>query len=117
MPDAPSALSCGSNDVSCSSNHVSDPAVCTALIGELSNDPNHFLGNSPRSVCVEEFDVVCCISWSVAVRVLPKGDLTNAANKISSACKGSSISGLARNVNLNGQCVTECLSNHHDGCS
>jgi hypothetical protein len=49
--------------------------------------------------------------------VIPQGDLFNAQNKVYRDCFGGTISGLARNVNLNGGCVTECLSNRPDGCS
>jgi hypothetical protein len=55
--------------------------------------------------------------WGGLNAVIPQGDLFNAQNKVYRDCFGGTISGLARNVNLNGGCVTECLSNRPDGCS
>ncbi|KAJ7693545.1 hypothetical protein B0H17DRAFT_932886 [Mycena rosella] len=106
----------GTNDVTCSGSHTADFGVCTQLVNSLNTGT--IIGDSPRSICLGQNGNQCCVSWSAAVGSMPQSDLFSAANKILPACvSGSSVSGLARNVNLNGGCVTECLSNRATGCS
>ncbi|KAJ7153882.1 hypothetical protein C8R43DRAFT_1186704 [Mycena crocata] len=107
----------GNNDVTCSGSHKADSQLCSQLVNTLSSNSGHVVGNSPRAICLGQGGNQCCVSWSAAVGNMPQGDLFNAANKVFHNCFGSSISGLARNVALNGGCVTECLSNRPDGCS
>lgn len=107
----------GTNDVTCSSSHTADSGICSQLINTLSSNSGNVIGNSPRAICLGQSGNQCCVSWSAAVGNMPQGDLFNAANKVFNTCFGSTISGLARNVALNGGCVTECLSNRADGCS
>ncbi|KAJ7609300.1 hypothetical protein B0H17DRAFT_888983, partial [Mycena rosella] len=106
----------GTNDVTCSGSHTADIGVCTQLVNSLNTGT--IIGDSPRSICLGQNGNQCCVSWSAAVGSMPQSDLFSAANKILPACvSGSSVSGLARNVNLNGGCVTGCLSNRATGCS
>ncbi|KAJ7124593.1 hypothetical protein C8R43DRAFT_958645 [Mycena crocata] len=120
-PGAPRTLvarACsGTNDVSCSGSHQANSGVCNQLINNINANSGTIIGDSPRAVCLGQGGNECCVSWSAAVGNMPQGDLFNAANKIFNNCFGSSISGVARNVALNGGCVTECLSNRADGCS
>ncbi|KAJ7124594.1 hypothetical protein C8R43DRAFT_1147261 [Mycena crocata] len=107
----------GTNDVTCSGSHQADSNICSQLVNQLSSNSGHVVADSPRAICLGQGGNQCCVSWSGAVGNMPQGDLFNAANKIFNNCFGSSISGVARNVALNGGCVTECLSNRADGCS
>ncbi|KAJ7603051.1 hypothetical protein B0H17DRAFT_1097735 [Mycena rosella] len=60
----------------------------------------------------------CCTSWSRAVGRMPAAFSFEAAHKIRVACFSVQFGGrgLARNVDLNGQCVTQCLSKRPDAC-
>ncbi|KAJ7456537.1 hypothetical protein FB451DRAFT_1143166 [Mycena latifolia] len=110
----------GSNDVTCFNSNKAQSSICNQLINSLSSNSGTVIGASPRSICLGQGGNECCVSWSAAVGNMPQGDLYNAAKKVYSTCLSSSsttISGLARNVNLNGGCVTECLSNRPNGCS
>ncbi|KAJ6496321.1 hypothetical protein C8R45DRAFT_1094565 [Mycena sanguinolenta] len=107
----------GSNDVTCSGSHTASSSICNQLITHINANGGTPIADSPRAVCLGQSGNQCCVSWSAAVGTMPQSDLYNAANKIYHNCFGGSISGLARNVNLNGGCVTECLSNRPNGCS
>ncbi|KAJ7844928.1 hypothetical protein B0H14DRAFT_3455341 [Mycena olivaceomarginata] len=107
----------GSNDVACGSGHKATSTICNQLLTHLSSSDGTVIANSPRAVCLGQSGNQCCVSWSVAVGDIPQGDLFNAQNKVYRDCFGGTISGLAQNVNLNGGCVTECLSNRPDRCS
>ncbi|KAJ7102395.1 hypothetical protein B0H15DRAFT_329278 [Mycena belliarum] len=107
----------GNNDVTCSGSHKAESGICNQLVNSLHSNSGTVIGDSPRSICLGQGGNQCCVSWSAAVGSLPQGDLFDAAKKIFSSCFGATISGLARNVNLNGGCVTECLSNRPTGCS
>ncbi|KAK6981602.1 hypothetical protein R3P38DRAFT_3113786 [Favolaschia claudopus] len=112
----PAAVACGTNDVTCSGGHKATSSICNQLINQLSANGGTVIGNSPRSICLGQGGNQCCVSWSAAVGNMPQGDLFNAANKVFHSCFGTTISGLARNVELNGGCVTQCLSNRPTGC-
>ncbi|KAJ7102401.1 hypothetical protein B0H15DRAFT_329444 [Mycena belliarum] len=117
-PNAFAARACsGTNDMTCSGSHKATGSICQQLVNSLNTNSGTVIGDSPRSICLGQSGNECCVSWSAAVGSMPQGDLFNAANKIFQDCFGSTISGLARNVNLNGGCVTECLSNRATGCS
>ncbi|KAJ7456519.1 hypothetical protein FB451DRAFT_607293 [Mycena latifolia] len=116
--DARAPVPCsGTNDVTCSGSHKADSGICNQLVNSLNSNSGTVIGDSPRSICLGQSGNQCCVSWSAAVGSMPQGDLFSAAKKVFSTCFGSTISGLARNVNLNGGCVTECLSNRPTGCS
>ncbi|KAJ7456484.1 hypothetical protein FB451DRAFT_1276107 [Mycena latifolia] len=116
--DALAGRACsGTNDVTCSGSHKAEGGICQQLVNSLNSNSGTVIGDSPRSICLGQGGNECCVSWSAAVGAMPQGDLFTAANKIFQDCFGSTISGLARNVNLNGGCVTECLSNRPTGCS
>ncbi|KAJ7823716.1 hypothetical protein B0H14DRAFT_2369991, partial [Mycena olivaceomarginata] len=109
----------GSNDVTCSDSHKADSnlPVCSQLLNNLSGNGGKSVSNAPLAICLGQQSDQCCVSWSAAVGTMPQIDLFNAANKVFHSCFDSTISGLARNVNLDGEYVTECLSNCPDGCS
>jgi hypothetical protein len=107
---------CGSNDVSCSGSNVASTEFCRQLVNSL-NSGGVTLADSPRAVCLGQGGNQCCVSWNGAVGNMPEAFLFNAANKIFGTCFSPTFgSGFARNVALNGRCVTECLSNRPDGC-
>jgi hypothetical protein len=109
---------CGANDVTCSGSHVPVAGACQALIQSLINFGGNILGDSPRSVCLTSDGAQCCVSWSAVVDGLVEDSLVSAAQKVQDTCvvpRGNS--GLARNVNLQGVCLTQCLSDRATGCS
>ncbi|KAJ6465358.1 hypothetical protein C8R45DRAFT_839927 [Mycena sanguinolenta] len=105
---------CGSNQVTCSSSNRADSTICNNLINELNN--NAILGNSPRAVCLGQSNDECCVSWHTAVGDLPERDLYNAARDTYNQCATGTVSGAASDVNLNGHCVRQCLSNRATSC-
>ncbi|KAJ7053781.1 hypothetical protein C8F01DRAFT_1375026 [Mycena amicta] len=110
------ARACGTNDVTCSTANTASTPICSQLVNGL--DTGTSIGNSPRSICLGQSNNQCCVSWSVAVGTIPEDDLFPAAQKTFNTCWSADFgSGLARNVDLNGVCVTQCLSNRPDGCA
>ncbi|KAJ7056269.1 hypothetical protein C8F01DRAFT_367600 [Mycena amicta] len=111
------ARACGTNNVTCSTAHTASTSICSQLVNSL--DTGTSIGNSPRSICLgQSSSNQCCVSWSAAVGTMPESDLFSAAQKTFNGCWSAvSGSGLARNVNLDGVCVTQCLSNRPDGCA
>ena len=107
---------CGSNDVTCSSDHQASRNVCNMLLSNLAASAGNGISTSPRAICLSSSGDKCCVTWASAVNGLTQGELVDAASKIAQVCGGSPLSGLARNVNLNGVCTTECLSNRETGC-
>lgn len=107
---------CGSNDVSCSGSNVANTEFCRQLVNNL-NSGGVMLADSPCAVCRGQGGNQCCVSWNTAVGSIPEAFLFNAANKIVGTCFSPTFgSGFARNVVLNGGCVTGCLSNRLNGC-
>ncbi|KAJ7785026.1 hypothetical protein DFH07DRAFT_907688 [Mycena maculata] len=113
-PAAVDARACGSNNVVCDTNNKADASLCSALIGQL--DSSTTIANSPRSICLGQSGNECCVSWSKAVGNMPESDLVNAARDVYNGCFSGAISGEAKNVDLNGVCVTQCLSNRPTEC-
>ncbi|EIN04158.1 hypothetical protein PUNSTDRAFT_55734 [Punctularia strigosozonata HHB-11173 SS5] len=110
------ARQCGSNDVTCSGSHQAIASVCSTLIGQVCNSGGS-VSASPRSLCLSSSGNQCCISWSANVGAFAEFDLCTAAQDVQNECAGNAVSGVARNVNLNGGCVTQCLSNRATGCA
>ncbi|KAE8154457.1 hypothetical protein BDV25DRAFT_109543 [Aspergillus avenaceus] len=111
-----SIQACGSNDVTCYSSNRAGTGLCSSLIRQL-NSPAP-VNTSPRAVCFGQSGNQCCTSWSAASSNLYHWDLISAAQKIQNSCFDDfSGSGLARNVNLGGVCVTQCLSGRATGCN
>ncbi|KAJ7268207.1 hypothetical protein B0H12DRAFT_1045550 [Mycena haematopus] len=113
-PVAEAPRACGTNDVVCDTHNGAEATLCSALIDEL--DSSGTIGNSPRAICIGSQSFYCCISWSKPVGDMPKSDLVNAARDTYNQCYGDLISGEANNVNLNGVCVTQCLSDRATEC-
>ncbi|KAJ7171826.1 hypothetical protein C8R43DRAFT_26565 [Mycena crocata] len=109
---------CGTNDVACSNIDAATNSVCSQLINVLAADAGNLLAADPRAICLGQLGNQCCVSWSGSVGTIPQGALFPVASKIFDTCfnAATGISGLARNVVLNGGCVTECLSNFPNGC-
>ncbi|KAJ6615984.1 hypothetical protein B0H10DRAFT_1652847, partial [Mycena sp. CBHHK59/15] len=117
---APAPRACGTDDVTCASSHAASSALCSQLLNILNTNPGTIIDNSPRAICLGQGSNQCCVSWSKAVGAMLQGGLFSAANKVFNIClAGSAVSqsGLARNVILNGGCVTQCLSNRPTGCT
>ncbi|KAJ7466169.1 hypothetical protein B0H11DRAFT_2307474 [Mycena galericulata] len=119
---APAPRSCPATDVvTCSSSRAASSAVCSELLTTISDNPNTVIGASPRAVCLGQGSATeCCTSWSQDVGAFLQSDLLVAADKVYSVCfepSNTNESGLARNVALNGGCVTQCLSNRPGGCT
>ncbi|KAJ7138825.1 hypothetical protein C8R46DRAFT_968979 [Mycena filopes] len=112
------APACGSNIVQCSADStVATASICQQLVNSLNGNGNT-IANSPRSVCLGQSGNQCCVSWSAPAGNIPAADLFNAANDVLGACtRSGKVSGLARDVQLSGACVTQCLSNRPDGCT
>ncbi|KAJ6467915.1 hypothetical protein C8R45DRAFT_838441 [Mycena sanguinolenta] len=106
---------CGSNSVTCSGSNKADSTICGNLLNELY-DSTTVLANSPRAVCLGQSGNECCVSWSAAVGDLEQEDLWSAADKTYNACYSGTISGYADDVNLQGYCVRQCLSNRPNDC-
>jgi len=115
---APSRLArrCGSNQVTCGSGNVPPLAACTDLINQVRGS-SRLLSSSPRSLCLSRSGKQCCISWSKDIGSVRESDLQNAANAVKNRCLADGLSGLARDVSINKQCLTQCLSNRPNGCS
>ncbi|KAJ6523284.1 hypothetical protein DFH09DRAFT_937991, partial [Mycena vulgaris] len=117
---APAPRACsGTANVTCSSGHGASPAICSQLFATINANSGNILGGSPRAVCLGQSSNQCCISWSKDVGPMLQGSLSPAAIKVYNVClAGSTLleSGEAKNVILNGGCVTQCLSNRPTGC-
>jgi hypothetical protein len=109
---------CGSNDVICSGDHTAGVTSCEDLLADLQAHPGTPVNESPRSICRTTVNEQCCVSWANPVPGLVEFNLVSAASKILNFCGvNPRVSGLARNVNLNGVCTTQCLSNRPNGCT
>lgn len=116
--DSLEARACASRTLHCSGSHLADSNLCRVLIRSLKENSG-WAGPSPRSICLSKSGQ-CCISWATNVDEFPQGDLVSAANAVLGKCDDSlvsAVSGLARNVKLNGRCTTQCLSNRPTGCT
>ncbi|KAF7350221.1 hypothetical protein MVEN_01325300 [Mycena venus] len=119
---APVPRSCAATDiVTCSSTHAASNAVCSELLATIRANPNVVIGSSPRAVCLGTASATeCCTSWSQDVGAMLQGQLLDAATKVFNVCfapSNTNESGLARQVALNGGCLTQCLSNRPTGCT
>ncbi|KAH9909638.1 hypothetical protein F4778DRAFT_775553 [Xylariomycetidae sp. FL2044] len=110
---------CGTNEVHCSTYHIYDVPSCETLIASLKSASGEVDG--VQAACIsqngnEADERQCCVSWSKVVPKLQIRNLSNAADDVLRGC-GSGSSGLASNVDLQGTCVTECLSDRAPGCT
>ncbi|KAK1750060.1 hypothetical protein QBC47DRAFT_439153 [Echria macrotheca] len=108
---------CGSNKVECDNSHVPRAELCAILLNDLE-EAYFDLRTNPRSLCLSQGADRCCVSWSKTVNGLNGAHLHTAASQVFSTCVWyRAKSGLTRDTNLNGVCVTQCLSNRPDGCT
>jgi hypothetical protein len=113
-----SARACGTNDVVCDGGDNPSVGSCSQLIQIMSQNAGTVLSTAPRSLCLTQQGSQCCVSWADAVNGLSEGSLLPAAEAVQNACVvQQGISGLARNVNLQGVCTSQCLSNRPGGCT
>ena len=111
------ARACGTNNVQCFGSNIPNLASCQHLVSVLSASGGTVLGTSPRSVCLTLSGNQCCTSWADVAPGVTDGDLASAAEDVLAGCVENNQSGVARNVNLNGICTTQCLSNRATGCT
>jgi hypothetical protein len=96
----------------CSGNHQANTGDCYNLLSALSNDLNE-IPESPRNIRYTN----CYVSWSKVARGV-RAHLYNAGVDIYNTCNSNNrVSGLKRNVNIQGTTLTECLSDRPNGCS
>ena len=114
-PQSP-APNCGTNAVTCSSSHTANINTCASLISGIQ-DSSALLASSPRALCLTQGGDQCCVSWSTDIGSVNESDLFSAAEAVFNECINDNLSGLARDVSINGQCLTECVSNRATGCS
>ena len=110
---------CGSNQVECHTSNQADWTNCEgALLPYLYNNQGT-MQTSPRSVCytINRYPQ-CCASWSKDAPGARIGQFYNAALKTYNTClSGSVVSGKSKDTNINGVCLTQCLSVRPDGCN
>ncbi|KAK3294181.1 uncharacterized protein B0H64DRAFT_475687 [Chaetomium fimeti] len=96
----------------CSGNHQAPTGDCYNLLAALSNDLNE-IPESPRNIRYTN----CYASWSRAASGV-RAELYNAGADIYNTCNSNGrVSGLKRNVNIQGTTLTQCLSDRPNGCS
>lgn len=98
----------------CSGDHQASTGDCSNLLAAISNDLSD-LPSSPQDIRYNN----CYVSWSK--RADQEGTvvahLYNAARNIYNTCNSNNkVSGLVKNVDLNGVKLTECLSNRATRC-
>ncbi|KAK4031529.1 hypothetical protein C8A01DRAFT_42029 [Parachaetomium inaequale] len=109
---APEAASiqrrCGGNNIHC--DYVGFRAradLCGHLMDILGAPENRDLSMTP-----------CCISWSARVTGLKVNMLFGAAGPMLGQCaRDNLVSARATDVDLNGSCVAQCMSNRPEGCA
>ncbi|KAH6855937.1 hypothetical protein B0I37DRAFT_338499 [Chaetomium sp. MPI-CAGE-AT-0009] len=120
LPAAPAALTSRSSAQGlqardspvCSGNHQAPTGDCYNLLAALSNDLNE-IPESPRNIRYTN----CYVSWSKVAHGV-RAELYNAGVDIYNTCNSNGrVSGLKRNVNIQGTTLTQCLSDRPNGCS
>ena len=109
------APNCGTNAVTCSGSNQANVNTCASLLTGIQNS-GAVLGSSPRSLCLSQGGNQCCVSWSANIGSVAESDLFNAGEAVFNTCIGDNISGRASDVSINGQCLSQCLSNRPNGC-
>ena len=109
---------CGSNTLICNSRNYIPSARCSRqLIDSIRATANNGLQEAPRSICLQNSNGFCCVSWANPVRGGRRGYLVSAAEKTLAGCVNNGQSGLTRNTNLGGTCTTQCLSSDANTCT
>ncbi|OIW24425.1 hypothetical protein CONLIGDRAFT_685404 [Coniochaeta ligniaria NRRL 30616] len=107
---------CANGPLECDNSHSYGDDAYLSLQYYLSSDAGGALQKSPRAVCRSSDGGKCCASWgSVPQWGITKGDLLPAMNRIYNACYVGN-SGLVRQADLGGSCITICLSDRESGC-
>ncbi|KAF6823335.1 hypothetical protein CMUS01_07279 [Colletotrichum musicola] len=112
------AKRCGSNQVGCDmNNNRAQKRVCGMLMDRLGGDTAQSV-TPYTSQCMTVSGVgsnnVCCTAWQRKVS-LRRRHLLNAMADIMNRCTSGNdlVSGDARDVDLNGSCQRQCLSNRN----
>ena len=103
---------CGTNQIHCSDVNRAPASTCRFLIDVLRQYSKTALPIGVRAVGAESGGAVCYTAFNVAIPGMLIGYLISAAGLVVGNCvSGSLISGQASNVNLNGVCANQCVSN------
>ncbi|KAJ7617205.1 hypothetical protein FB45DRAFT_1034498 [Roridomyces roridus] len=109
---------CNGDQVTCNLQFAANKVACQQLINSIAANPNNILPPSPRFICSSLNGDQCCISWADDVQGLTQGALLSMAQTQLECEPGNAIvSAFAHNVDLNGECTAQCLSNRPDGCT
>ena len=85
VPGLEKRASCtASQAITCGDDNAARNNLCDQLVTELFGDSSVAVGSTPRQVCFEADDAnnFCCVSWSVVIPNLIKGDLATPANSM-----------------------------------
>jgi len=110
---------CGSNQIECHTSNQGYGDNCVALLNYLNGNQDT-MQTSPRSICwaVPGLPMPCCVSWSKDAPGARIGSFYNAAAKTYNTCLDTYlVSGKSKDTNINGVCLTQCLSVRPDGCN
>ncbi|KAL2130455.1 hypothetical protein VTI74DRAFT_6366 [Chaetomium olivicolor] len=107
---------CGSNQVHCATSNYALTTSCEELINVLWSNPGGWLPDDVRVISyASRPDLTCAISWYNRVPNNRYAYLIPAAQSTFENCKHRSatggVTGYATDVNLNGVCTVQCLSN------
>ncbi|KAL2269558.1 hypothetical protein VTJ83DRAFT_1742 [Remersonia thermophila] len=103
---------CGSNQVQCRNDNKSTYVACDELIKDLDKDRHRLFDPSAIGwYHIDSWGTICYVTWPRTVPGLKQGHVVSAARKTLGTCNGGArVSGIARDVNLNGVCTFQCLS-------
>ncbi|KEY63932.1 hypothetical protein S7711_11605 [Stachybotrys chartarum IBT 7711] len=109
---------CGTSTNFCEAVHVPAGGPCEELVNSTRDRPSSLLPAGSTSICRDHNGSLCCISWNAPLSNLRQGSLTNAAQITLNRCVlNQASSGRVTNVELQGNCVVQCLSNRRTGCA
>ncbi len=110
---------CGSKIVSCHHSNVPGHNICNQLLQYVIKTAfDIYIGaGSPRSICLNVgTSNTCCVSWGRPFGRVMMSKFYPAGLKIWEACVTNAMSGHARDVEIDGKCFSQCLSNRPTGC-
>ncbi|KAJ7615832.1 hypothetical protein FB45DRAFT_757343 [Roridomyces roridus] len=109
---------CNGDNVNCNLKFAANRVACQQLVNSITANPNHVLPPSPRFICLSLNGDQCCVSWADNVQGLTQGALLPVAQAQLECEPGNPVlSSFASDVDLNGECTTQCLSNRPNGCT
>lgn len=113
---------CGSNQVRCDyQSYRADTRICGLLMDAVGGDAR-LSASQLTDLCftVSNPDLQgnprCCMSWPRRISGLVRGHLLGAATASFRCDRDTLVSAYVSDVDLNGYCTVQCLSNRPDGC-